>query len=267
MITLWGCCIHISQFRWVLDPSFPLFYRLCFFRHPSVGHNTLCAQNPECTRVHFILQWMEGKRGRKGISRTNISGSRSSPRHPSSQRVLYVFWIHAFKLCLIVFWKCYRRRAVQKMVWPLKRKEKEKLSRCVVAVDVFWWGRVAVFWGWHVLMRQGGGASKADTGWDGLDPGEARPPHPAPDANKYHHHTRIATAFLMETMLSQIQIPPCLRLICELSASGIPEDNDPVCAFVCSALCCRSHNWNACEFIGFDNVSGLFVKLLQNWIH
>ena len=134
----------ISQFRWVLDPSFPLFYRLCFFRHPSAGHNTLCAQNPECTRVHFILQWMEGKRGRKGISRTNISGSRSSPRHPSSQRVLYVFWIHAFKLCLIVFWKC------------LASKE-EILSRCVVIVERC------------VLMRQGGGVLRVacvdEAGW------------------------------------------------------------------------------------------------------
>ena len=149
MITLWGCCIHISQFRWVLDPSFPLFYRLCFFRHPSAGHNTLCAQNPECTRVHFILQWMESKRGRKGISRTNISGSRSSPRHPSSQRVLYVFWIHAFKLCLIVFWKC--------LVSKKERKGNTEQMRCCSGAMCFdeagwrcfeggmcWWGRVAV---------------------------------------------------------------------------------------------------------------------------
>ena len=65
----------ISQFRWVLDPSFPLFNRLCFFRHPSAGHNTPCAQNPECTRVHFILQWGEAKEGEKAFPEPTLVGA------------------------------------------------------------------------------------------------------------------------------------------------------------------------------------------------
>ena len=46
---------------------------------------------------------------------------------------------------------------MQKMVWPLKRKEKEKLSRCVVAGERC------------VLMRQGGGVLRVacvdEAGW------------------------------------------------------------------------------------------------------
>ena len=47
-------------------------------------------------------------------------------------------------------------------------------------------------------------------------------------------NTLAAATFLMETILSRFKSPPGLRLICELSAGGIPEDNDPslcICLF------------------------------------
>lgn len=81
-----GLLTTLNNFK---SPVFPEKLQLIMIR-------SLCKIHT-CTRVHVsgrkAKEVEKGEGEKRVIARTNIGGSPTSPRHPSSQRVLFVFLI------------------------------------------------------------------------------------------------------------------------------------------------------------------------------
>ena len=130
---------------------------------------------------------------------------------------------------------------------------------------VFWWSR-----GERASRVVDVVLAKADTGWDGSHPGEkAHPPSQLPMLTT---NTLAMPRSLFQRRFSANSNPPCLRLICELSASGgIPEDNDHslcICLFytllhVWQLKCLRIHRiWQ--RFCQISSELNSLVRCLGN---
>ena len=134
--------------------------------------------------------------------------------------------------------------------WEIEKGKNEQMCRCCLIPPLPPLSRAAAC----VLMRrQKQEQGQADTGWDGLHPGETAsttPPrcYSSLEILPPHLHCPIPNGDDGSDMMGEFKFPLCLRLICELSLrTASLKITTPVCAFVCPTLSC---NWQLKHWIG-----------------